>query len=188
MLLVYNILITVATRYGLGQPVTDIAAPHVTRAFLLVAIGQTVSFVAVIAIKASIACFLLRIVGNFTAKQFAIIIPVSVMSVVVFVSGWVQWFSCTPTSYAWDISIPGGRCDYERQFWASLFPGVTVVLVELWYASYPWYLIKGLQMPKREKILIGTSMSVGYLWVIPGNTVFLLLPSSAYCSLSASIH
>lgn len=154
---------TIATRYGLGQQVTNLSPAQMTRALLLVNVGQTIIFVGVIAVKCSIACFLLRIVGTFTAKQVAIIVPVSIMSVVVFVSAVALWFSCTPTNYVWDITIPGGHCDSAKQFWLSLVPGICIVLTELWYASYPWYLIKGLQMPKREKILIGTSMSVGYM-------------------------
>ncbi|KAG8159905.1 hypothetical protein KVR01_010542 [Diaporthe batatas] len=134
-LLVYVILISIATRYGLGQPINEITPHQMTRALLLVNVGQTIIFVAVIAVKISIACFLLRIVGTFTAKQYAIIVPVTAMSLIVFICAWVLWFSCTPMNYIWDVSIPGGRCDLVKQFWASIIPGVSVVLVELCSAA-----------------------------------------------------
>ncbi|KAI3397110.1 hypothetical protein diail_11253 [Diaporthe ilicicola] len=162
-LVVYVILLTIAARYGLGQEMTDPASFETSRALLLVNIGQTVTSVAIISIKISIACFLLRIVGANAAHQVAIIFPVTLMSLSVFTATWLLWFSCKPVSYSWDITAPGGHCDFYTQFWAALVSGAMIVIVELWYASFPWYLIHGLQMPKREKILIGTSMSISYI-------------------------
>lgn len=162
-LLVYVILMTIAARYGLGQEMTDPASEATSRALLLVNVGQTTTFIAVISIKISIACFLLRIVGANTAHQVAIILPVTLMSLSVFIAAWLLWFSCKPVSYSWDITVPGGYCDPVTQFWAGLVSGVMIIAVELWYASFPWYLIRGLQMPRREKILIGTSMSISYM-------------------------
>ncbi|KAG6368837.1 hypothetical protein INS49_003053 [Diaporthe citri] len=143
-LLVYVILMTVAARYGLGQEMTNPASEETSRAQLLVNVGQTVTSVAAISIKISIACFLLRIVGVNTAQKVAIIIPVALMSLSVFIAIWLIWFSCKP-------------------FWAPLVSFVMILVVELWYASFPWYLIRGLEMPRREKILIGTSMSISYI-------------------------
>lgn len=154
---------TIAARYGLGQEMTNPASVETSRALLLVNVGQTVTQVAVISVKISIACFLLRIVGANTPHQVAIILPVTLMSLAVFISAWLLWFSCKPVSYSWNITVPGGSCDPVTQFWAGLVGGAMIVLVELWYASFPWYLIRGLQMPKREKILIGTSMSISYV-------------------------
>jgi hypothetical protein len=162
-LLVYVILLTIATCYGLGQEMTNPASYQTSRALLLVNIGQTVTSLAVISVKISIACFLLSIVGHNRLHRFLIIFPVTLMSLAVFITAWLLWFSCTPVSYSWDITVPGGHCDPITQFWAALVPGVSIVLVELWYASFPWYLVRGLQMPRREQILIGTSMSVSYM-------------------------
>lgn len=162
-LLVYVTLVTVAARYGLGQEITNPASEETSRALLLTNIGQSVTTVAAVTIKISIACFLLRIVGFNRTHKVAIILPVTLVALSVFISLWLVWFSCKPLSYVWDIAAPGGHCDDARQFWAGLVSGVLIVLVELWYASFPWFLIRGLQMPRREKILIGTSMSVSYL-------------------------
>lgn len=142
---------------------TDPASEATSRALLLVNIGQTVISLAVIFIKISIACFLLRIVGATTTHRVAIVLPMALMSLAVFIAMWLLWFSCTPVSYSWNITAPGGHCDPVMQFWPVLVSGVLIVAVEVWYASFPWYLIWGLQMPKREKILIGTSMSISYM-------------------------
>lgn len=162
-LLVYVTLVTVAARYGLGQEMTNPASEETSRALLLVNIGQSVTTIAAVTIKISIACFLLRIVGVNRTHQVAIILPVTLVALSVFIALWLLWFSCKPVSYSWDITVPGGHCDAVTQFWAGLVSGVMIVVVELWYASFPWYLIRGLQMPRREKILIGTSMSVSYM-------------------------
>lgn len=162
-LLVYVTLVTVAARYGLGQEMTNPASEETSRALLLVNIGQSITTIAAITIKISIACFLLRIVGVNRTHQVAIILPVTLVALSVFIALWLLWFSCKPVSYSWDITVPGGHCDAVTQFWAGLVSGVMIVVVELWYASFPWYLIRGLQMPRREKILIGTSMSVSYM-------------------------
>lgn len=155
---------TVAARYGLGQQITNPFSEETARVLLLFVIGQTILMTAVVTIKISIACFLLRIVGHTNrVHRLAIVIPVVIMSLSVFIMTLLLWFSCTPVDYAWDITIPEGRCDAPLQFWSALVAGAMVVLVELWYASFPWYLIRGLQMPRREKILIGTSMSISYM-------------------------
>lgn len=126
-------------------------------------IAQTMTCVAISSIKISIACFLLKMVGQNRAHQVLIVLPVALMVLALFISTWILWFSCEPLNYAWELSIPGGHCDSPRQALAVLVAGSTIALVELWYASFPWYLIRGLRMPKREKILIGTSMSMSYM-------------------------
>lgn len=154
---------TVATCFGLGQTMTDPASAATSYALLLVNIGQTVTSVTVILVKMSIASFLLRIVGTNRGQSIAVIIPVTVMGIIVFVTTWILWFNCTPVNYAWDIAVPGGHCDSETEFWGALVSVISIVVVEVFYSTFPWYLIRGLQMPKREKILIGTSMSFGYM-------------------------
>lgn len=154
---------TVAAHFGLGRTMTDPASAETSHALLLVNIGQTVTFVAVILVKISIAVFLLRIVDTNRGQSIAVIIPVTLMSIIIVVGAWLSWFSCIPISYTWDITVPGGHCNPVTQFWAALIPGISIVVVEVFYASFPWYLIYGFQMPKREKILIGTSMSFGYM-------------------------
>ncbi|POS73230.1 hypothetical protein DHEL01_v208375 [Diaporthe helianthi] len=136
ILLAYVIILTVAARYGLGQEMTDAASPVTIRALLLINIGQTVIFVAVIAVKISIACFLLRIVGDFNkVKKWAIILPVTIMSLTIVVSSVVLWFSCTPLSFVWDISTPGGYCSKAQQYYAGGVSGVMVILAELCSAA-----------------------------------------------------
>ncbi|KUI70304.1 hypothetical protein VM1G_06441 [Cytospora mali] len=163
LLLVYTVLMTVAACFGLGQTMTDPSSAATSHALLLVNIGQTVTSITIIFVKISIAMFLLRIVNTNRGQMIAVIIPVTVMSIIVFVAAWVLWFACTPVSYSWDITVPDGHCNPATEFWAALVSGVSIVIVEVFYASFPWYLIRGLQMPKREKILIGTSMSFGYI-------------------------
>lgn len=154
---------TVAAHFGLGQTMNDAASTATSHALLLVNIGQTVISATVILVKVSIAAFLLRIVGTNRGQTIAVVVPVAAMGIVVLGAASVLWLACTPVSYSWDITVPGGHCDPGREFWAALASGVSIVVAEVFYASFPWYLIRGLQMPTREKVLIGMSMSFGYM-------------------------
>lgn len=116
-----------------------------------------------ILVKASIAIFLLRIVASERTHKIAVLAPVVIMSVVVMIALLCLWFSCTPISYSWDLSIPGGQCNGEEQFVVALVAGLSIVVVEVFYASFPWLLVRKLQMPRKEKILVGSCMSFGYM-------------------------
>ncbi|ROW04775.1 hypothetical protein VMCG_04897 [Cytospora schulzeri] len=182
LLLVYTVLVTVAAYFGLGRTMTDPASAETSHALLLVNIAQTVTSVTAILVKISIAVFLLRIVGTSRGQSLSVIIPVTLMGIIIVVATWLLWFACTPVSYSWDITVLAGHCNPVTEFWAALVSGVSIVVVEVFYASFPWYLIHGLQMPKREKILIGTSMSFGYISAICSIYRLLTLLKLAYAS------
>lgn len=73
------------------------------------------------------------------------------------------WASCSPVQFAWDPSIEDGTCNLMLQGALAIVTGGWTVIVDLWYAAMPWYLLWKLQMPRREKILIGSCMSFGVL-------------------------
>lgn len=156
-------LLTVSSTFGLGQQQVGEFTYDNTRALLLINIGQSVINFTAVMVKLSIALFLVRIVASNRAHKILIIVPVTIMSILITVAVVTLWFSCTPISYSWNISTPGGHCNGDEQFVVALIGGLSIVLVELFYASFPWYLVRQLQMPRREKILVGSCMSFGYL-------------------------
>lgn len=163
LLLVYNILCTVASTYGLGQTQMIPPSDDESNALLLVNIAQSVININAVFIKLSIASFLLRLVPSNRTRKIILLLPVILMSIAVIVGMILLWFACTPIEYSWKLGIPGGYCNAEEEFLVALIGGLCIVLAEIFYASFPWYLIWPLQMPKREKILIGVCMSFGYL-------------------------
>lgn len=163
LLLLYNILCTVASTHGLGQVQTTPPTDDESYALLLVNIAQSVINMNAVLVKLSIACFLLRLVPSNRLHKVILLLPVTIMSIAVIVGMVLLWLACTPIEYSWKLGIPGGYCNAEEEFVVALIGGLCIVLTEVFYASFPWYLIWPLQMPKREKILIGVCMSFGYL-------------------------
>lgn len=163
LLLVYNILCTVASAYGLGLPLSDPPTDDQSYAQLLVNVAQTTINMTAIFVKFSIATFLLRLVPTSRAHHIALLLPAAVMTVIIIVALVLLWLSCTPVEYSWNLNAPDGHCNGEEQFILGLLGGLSIVVAEVFYASYPWFLIWRLQMPRREKIMIGVCMSFGYL-------------------------
>lgn len=132
-------------------------------ALLYTNIAQSVINFGLITVKLSIATFLLRLVSSSRAQKALIIVPVALLIAILLTSLVVLWFSCWPIAYSWDWDIVEGYCNTQLQFIVVLIAGLAVTLVEIFYATFSWYLIRGLQMPRTEKIVIGSCMSIGYL-------------------------
>ncbi|KAI1337065.1 hypothetical protein F5Y15DRAFT_418376 [Xylariaceae sp. FL0016] len=165
--LIYNILITRSALYGFGKNVAEIpTVADEVEARLLADSGQSVLVIGMVVAKTSMALFLMRIVVARRHKA-ALLTPVVVLGAVSVAVVLVLWFSCTPTAFAWDPSIDG-ECNLILQGSLAVGASAWSVLVDLWYAAFPWYLLWGLQMPRREKLLIGCSMSFGVLAAASG--------------------
>lgn len=135
-----------------------------SRAFLLINSAQTVVSFSIISVKLSIAVFLYRLVSSNRRQKIAIVVPTILFIGVLLSAVCVLWFSCHPISYSWDVtSRGGGECDDALQFELLLAGGLAILLIEIFYATFSWFLIRGLQMPKTEKTVIGGCMSIGYL-------------------------
>jgi hypothetical protein len=72
------------------------------------------------------------------------------------------WLSCVPLNYVYDRRIPGGHCPIDTRP-TSYILCVSTVLVDFFFAIFPWIIVWDLQMPKREKYTIAGSMSLGLM-------------------------
>lgn len=154
-------LVTVAATFGVGQVEDDLETE--SKALLLINIAQTAVSLATIFVKLSIAIFLYRLVSSNRRQKIAVIVPVILLIIILLVAIGILWFTCTPISFGWDLTEGGGYCNGTLQFELLLTGGLAILLAEVFYASFSWYLIRGLQMPKTEKVVIGACMSIGYL-------------------------
>lgn len=161
LLLLYTVLVTVAATFGVGQVEDDLETE--SHALLLVNIAQIVVSLATVFVKLSITVFLYRLVSSNRRQKIAVVVPIVLLIIVSIVAMAVLWFTCTPISYGLDLTLVGGYCNGTLQFDLLLAGGLSILVVEIFYASFSWYLIRGLQMPKTEKIVIGACMSIGYL-------------------------
>jgi hypothetical protein len=160
-LLVYDILITISSRHGFGQ---DVAAIPTREEEILARLtadsAQSLLVIGMVVAKTSQAFYLLRIAA--TRKQKIVILtPDIILGVATPIAVIVLWVSCRPIAYAWDLSIEDGTCNLLLQGGFAIVTGAWAVIVDLWYAAFPWYLLARLQMPSRQKIMIGISMSFG---------------------------
>lgn len=112
--------------------------------------------------KASLISFLMRLVPQHHGPvrwRVMIIGPLVVLGVVSFGSVMAYWARCFGELDGRDL-----LCDSiePAMRWMQVAAGCSVA-VDLWYAALPWYLLRRLSRPRREKILIQGSMSLGVL-------------------------
>lgn len=164
MLVIYCALITAASHYGFGQDLEVIRTKSdITTAILLESSGQTVVVLAVWVSKTSLALFLMRLTIS-VYQKVAISIPSIALGIAILASLISFWLGCRPLAFLWDRSIPGGYC-LELTNDLSYLAGSLSILTDFWYAVFPWYMLRGIQMPQREKLLIQISLSLGVLLV-----------------------
>lgn len=112
--------------------------------------------------KASLISFLMRLVPQHHSPlrwRLLIIGPLAALAVVSLGAILAYWARC--------FGELGGRtllCSSitPAMHWMQAAAG-TSVAVDLWYAALPWYLLRRLSRPRREKILIQGSMSLGVI-------------------------
>ncbi|KAF6824337.1 hypothetical protein CMUS01_10283 [Colletotrichum musicola] len=159
-LVFYSLFTTISALYGFGQSMADIANPDdAVRAVLFEAIGQTFAVVGMAVAKWSLGLFLLRLV-NTRWHKIAIWVSMACLMGASISTCFVFWLQCTPPRYLWDRRVPGGFCSIDSTP-VSMLLCILCVLVDFFYAVFPWFFIWGLQMKKREKIVILTSLSLG---------------------------
>lgn len=149
---------------------------------LFEAIGQTFAVLGIAIAKCALGLFLLRIVTRLCHKAviwstILLLMAVSVSVCVVF------WLQCTPPAYFWNRQIAGGLCKVDSMPVSMLLcgkhlrtlqrnllyaneltcPSVLCIFVDFFFALMPWLFIWGLQMNRRDKLVILISMSFGVM-------------------------
>ncbi|KAK2039925.1 hypothetical protein LZ31DRAFT_558360 [Colletotrichum somersetense] len=157
----YDIMLTISAHYGFGRNVSELDVVDIAPAILYEAIGSTILVTAIVVSKASLALFLLRLVDT-RMHRIVILGPVVILFLFASTSLLVFWFSCTPVDFLWNRLIPGGACHIDPGP-ISTAAGAWSVVVDFWYALTPWAVLWKIQMPKREKLLINISMSLGVI-------------------------
>ncbi|KAI1880833.1 hypothetical protein JX265_001073 [Neoarthrinium moseri] len=162
LLVCYVSFTTVSAHYGFGQTVSDIpTADDVVSAILFEAIGQTFAVIGMAVAKWSLGLFLLRLVNQSWHKAviwtaMLLLMGASISTCFVF------WLQCTPPAYLFDRRIPDGYCHVDSTP-VSMLLCILCVLVDFFFALFPWLFIWKLQMNKREKMVILLSMSLGVI-------------------------
>lgn len=161
-LLLYTIFTTISARYGFGQNMWDIPnEDDQVNAILNEGIGQTFAVLGMAIAKWSLGLFILRI-DNQPWQRLCIWLAMGILMGTSISVCFVFWLQCTPPAYLWDRRIEGGFCQVNAAP-VSLLLSIICILVDVFFAIFPWFLIWGLQMNRQEKILILASMSLGVI-------------------------
>ncbi|KAK6836991.1 hypothetical protein PG987_007486 [Apiospora arundinis] len=156
LIVAYSSLETVAAYHGYGQ--YDLDGDTVARSTYFRMIGQTFSLIATGASKATVGLFLLRLVVV-RWMIIAIWVVMAVMGILSVLATIFTWAACTPVVFTWDERIPGGTCINTIPLAMGL--ALLTIVADLFFAILPWIFIWKLNIPKREKIILAASLSLG---------------------------
>ncbi|EKG09387.1 hypothetical protein MPH_13586 [Macrophomina phaseolina MS6] len=161
MLLCYSAVCSHAATKGYGQHTADIGIKQAALAAKITIIGQTFCIIGIATSKACVAFFLLRIVTSFWYK---VVLWLCIFSaaVICILCALFDFIRCKPIKHVWDPTVPG-YCWMGTEAFTKLSVGVgvTSVICDFVLALLPWAIIWDLQMKRKEKKLIGISLSLG---------------------------
>ncbi|CAN8104274.1 unnamed protein product [Discula destructiva] len=163
LLLAYNAIITYYSYHGLGSQLLDtMTTADVKLAVVFENVLFDLASLGLLIAKASLIAFLMRLVPQHHRPlkwRTLIIGPLFLLVVVSLGSMLAYWARCF-AELAGDsllcLSID------SAMLWMQVAAGVSVG-VDLWYAAMPWYLLRRLTRPRKEKWLVQGSMSLGVI-------------------------
>ncbi|KAK8062103.1 hypothetical protein PG997_014200 [Apiospora hydei] len=156
LIVAYSSLETVAAYHGYGQ--YDLDGDTIARSTYFRMLGQTFSLIATGASKATVGLFLLRLVVV-RWMIIAIWVVMAIMGILSTLATIFTWAACTPVVFTWDERIPGGTCINTVPLAMGL--ALFTIVADLFFAILPWIFIWKLNIPKREKIILAVSLSLG---------------------------
>lgn len=163
LLLAYNAIITFYSYHGLGSQLLDVMTTADVR---LAVVFENVLFdlasVGLLVAKGSLVSFLMRLVPQHHSPlrwRLLIIGPLACLAVVSLGAILAYWARCF-AELSGDTLLCSSIVPAMR--WMQAAAALSVA-VDLWYAALPWYLLRRLSRPRREKVLIQGSMSLGVI-------------------------
>ncbi|KAK0614370.1 hypothetical protein B0T14DRAFT_570311 [Immersiella caudata] len=160
-LLVFTACIQVAVHYGLGRSFWTLSLDDSSSAILWTYIANTFAITGNAMAKLSMGFFLLRVVQLRGQKiaLWLLIIVTSGTSIALVVMLWNQ---TTPIKASWDPLRTPGKWNIQIQP-MSVGLGGWSSACDFFFAIFPWMFIWSLRMPRREKIMLASGMSLGVI-------------------------
>ncbi|KAK2061362.1 integral membrane protein [Colletotrichum caudatum] len=157
-------LLIIGTYWGLGAH--DAQIPEGWLAYYRIRVkeymfwSEVPYFASTIVTKISMAIMIMRLS---TTKVYAFIIwgSVTVLGAIMVVCMVVLLVSCDPIPALWNEKL--GHCRFNGWMMVSYVGSVFLAIVDWAYAITPFFLIKGLQMPKRRKISLQVVLGLGII-------------------------
>ncbi|TGO16648.1 hypothetical protein BTUL_0025g00020 [Botrytis tulipae] len=168
MLMPYTAACTAAATQGFGQHSSDLTIEAFADATRSEIIGQTFCIIGIATSKASASVFLLRLAVVEWHKWVLYITMFAVTGIAV-ICALFDFIRCDPIAHVWNPYIPAKCWVSTEQFTAiSITVGATSAAADLILAALPWIILWKLNMKKKEKVLITSSMSFGIFAMVCG--------------------
>ncbi|KAF7924013.1 hypothetical protein BELL_0915g00030 [Botrytis elliptica] len=168
MLMPYTVACTAATTQGFGQHSSDLTIEAFANATRSEIIGQTFCIIGIATSKASASVFLLRLAVVEWHKWILYTTMFAVTSIAV-ICALFDFIRCDPIAHVWNPYIPAKCWVSTEQFTAiSITVGGTSAAADFILAALPWIILWKLNMKKKEKVLITSSMSLGIFAMVCG--------------------
>lgn len=159
----YNALITFYSFHGLGSQLLNVmTTADVKLAVVIENVLFDLASLGLVLAKTSLVAFLMRLAPQHHSPfrwRFLIIGPLAGLAIVSFGSAMAYWSRCF-SELAGNTLLCGGI--QAAMLWMQIAAALSVA-VDLYYAALPWYLLRRLTRPRREKIMIQASMSLGVI-------------------------
>ncbi|KAL5356689.1 hypothetical protein BJX96DRAFT_162619 [Aspergillus floccosus] len=164
-LFLYTLFLTIAGIHGFGQTITTLELDEAVKAVYTEMIGQTFAVLGMALAKVSLGIFLLRIV---VVKWHRVSIWISIvsLSMVSVMTAIIFWTQRIPSNSIYDPRVPGRTVVHVTPF--SILLGSWCAAVDFYFAILPWIFIWKLQMKFKEKMIIASSLSLGFIAGICG--------------------
>ncbi|CAN9089920.1 unnamed protein product [Alternaria alternata] len=148
------------TYYGDNAP--ELAASVIALTFFF--FFEVFYCAAIIPIKMSITFMLIRIASRRVTYIYALWVVSAMFIVMNLIAMLYIIFQCTPVSWAWDTSTPGGKCN-PAQTLADIYYATTAVNIATdWFcALLPIPLLWNVQLNRNAKLSVGVILGLGAL-------------------------
>ncbi|KAK0740028.1 hypothetical protein B0T18DRAFT_201416 [Schizothecium vesticola] len=160
-LLLFAGSLQVAVYYGLGQSLWVLSLDNSSNAILWTYIANTFAIIGNALAKLSMGFFLLRVV-QLRGQKITIWILIAITSGTSATLVVLLWNQTTPRKTSWDPLRTPGTWNIQIQP-MSVGLGGWSSACDFFFAIFPWIFIWSLRMPRREKILLASGMSLGVI-------------------------
>ncbi|KAK0638975.1 hypothetical protein B0T16DRAFT_337447 [Cercophora newfieldiana] len=160
-LLIFTASIQVSVHYGLGRSFWTLSLDDSSNAILWTYIANTFAITGNAMAKLSMGFFLLRVV-QLKGQKIALWLLIVVTAGTSFALVVMLWNQTTPVKASWDPLRTPGKWNIQIQP-MSVGLGGWSSACDFFFAIFPWMFIWSLRMPRREKIMLASGMSLGVI-------------------------
>ncbi|KAG4032731.1 hypothetical protein MFRU_006g01950 [Monilinia fructicola] len=168
MLIPLTVACTAAVTQGFGQHSSNLAVEDFANATRSEMIGQTFCLIGIATSKASVSVFLLRL-AVVQWHKWVLYLTMFAVSSIAIVCALFDFIRCDPIAHVWNPYIPAECWLSDEQFTIiSIIVGGTSAAADFVLALLPWIILWNVNMKRKDKVLITSSMSMGIAAMICG--------------------